>query len=116
MIGFWMRASRARNAAINTAATPPMPATWKESQPCVVASTIAYIALMSEAVTSTEPTQSTPCSNPRPLSARMSACPRARVARPIGRLTKKTQCQLSAWVRRPPASRPTEPPATETNT
>ena len=38
------------------------------------------------------------------------------MARPIGRLTKKTQCQLSAWVRMPPASRPRDPPATETNT
>ncbi len=38
------------------------------------------------------------------------------MARPIGRLTKKTQCQLSAWVRIPPASRPREPPATDTNT
>ena len=38
------------------------------------------------------------------------------MAAPIGRLTKKTQCQLSASVSRPPTSRPSEPPATETNT
>ena len=38
------------------------------------------------------------------------------MATPIGRLTKKTQCQLSAWVRIPPASRPSEPPATDTKT
>ena len=34
----------------------------------------------------------------------------------MGRLTKKTQCQLRACVSRPPARRPSEPPATETNT
>ena len=35
---------------------------------------------------------------------------------PIGMFTKNTQCQLSACVSRPPASSPSEPPATETNT
>ena len=70
---------------------------------------------MSDAVTSSEPTQSTP-SSPSPLSERMSARPSANVAAPIGRLTKKTQCQLSASVSTPPASRPREPPATDTNT
>ena len=74
------------------------------------------MALISEAVTSSEPSQSTPCPMPSPLSARISAWPSANVAMPIGRLTKKTQCQLSAWVSTPPASRPSEPPATETNT
>ena len=33
---------------------------------------------------------------------------------PIGRLTKKIQCQLTAWVIRPPASRPIEAPAEAT--
>ena len=33
------------------------------------------------------------------------------VAIPIGRLTKKIQCQLIDWVRMPPSSSPTEPPA-----
>src|SRR4029077_13327773 len=37
-------------------------------------------------------------------------------ATPIGRLTKKTQCQLKASVRTPPARSPSEPPATDTNT
>ena len=55
-------------------------------------------ALISEAVTSSEPSQSTPCPKPSPLSARISARPSTNVATPIGRLTKKTQCQLSAWV------------------
>ena len=35
-------------------------------------------------------------------------------ATPIGRLTKKIQCQLTAWVRTPPASRPIEAPAEAT--
>ena len=74
------------------------------------------MALISEAVTRSEPSQSTPCLKPSPLSARISAWPRANVARPIGRLTKKTQCQLSASVSRPPARSPSEPPATDTKT
>ena len=73
-------------------------------------------ALISEAVTSAEPIQSTPCSRPSPLSAPMKRWPRTKVATPIGRLTKKTQCQLRAWVSTPPASSPSEPPATDTNT
>ncbi len=36
------------------------------------------------------------------------------VAAPTGRLTKKIQCQFSAWVRMPPASRPTAAPADAT--
>ena len=37
------------------------------------------------------------------------------VAIPIGMLMKKIQCQLSACVSTPPASRPTDPPAEATN-
>jgi hypothetical protein len=36
------------------------------------------------------------------------------VAMPIGTLMKKIQCQLTAWVSTPPASRPIEPPADAT--
>ena len=39
---------------------------------------------------------------------------RTAVTIPIGMLTKKIQCQLIDWVRTPPASRPTEPPAEAT--
>ena len=43
-----------------------------------------------------------------------SAPGRARTrAAPIGRLTKNIQCQLRVWVSTPPASRPSEPPATD---
>ena len=53
---------------------------------------------------------------PEPVVRGDESRPSASVARPIGTLTKKIQCQLSACVRSPPASRPSEPPATETNT
>ena len=55
---------------------------------------------------------------------REARCPRSRLEQPqrqharstmpIGRLTKKIQCQLIAWVSTPPASRPIEPPAEAT--
>ena len=41
MIGFSMRASSATNAAMSTAARPPVPSTWADVQPWVVAATIA---------------------------------------------------------------------------
>ena len=40
-IGFAMRASSARNAAISATARPPIPSTCADVQPCVVASMIA---------------------------------------------------------------------------
>ena len=36
------------------------------------------------------------------------------VAMPIGTLTRKIQCQLRAWVKRPPASRPIDAPPAAT--
>ena len=74
------------------------------------------MALARDAVTSTDPSQSIPWLSPSPLSARITVRPRRKVATPIGRFTKKAQCQLNVCVRNPPASRPREPPATETNT
>ena len=41
MIGFSIRASRAMNAAMSRAAMPPTPSTSTDSQPWLVASTIA---------------------------------------------------------------------------
>jgi hypothetical protein len=41
MIGFWMRASSARNAAISRAASPAKLSTEEEVQPSAVAWTIA---------------------------------------------------------------------------
>ncbi len=81
-----------------------------------VASTIAYTAMPIASVTSSEPSQSTPCLMPSPLSAGISARPASTAMMPIGRLTKKIQCQLSSWVSTPPASSPSEPPATAVKT
>ena len=41
--------------------------------------------------------------------------PNTNAATPIGRLMKKIQCQLNAWVSTPPTRRPIEPPAEATN-
>src|SRR5215207_9674517 len=50
-----------------------------------------------------------------PLSFSISREARTQVAIPIGRFTRKIQCQLSASVRTPPASRPIEDPPAATN-
>ena len=50
-----------------------------------------------------------------PPPARSSARPSSHAATPIGTLTKKIQCQSSAWVSTPPASRPIDAPAEATN-
>ncbi len=44
----------------------------------------------------------------------MSRQPNTNVATPMGTLMKKIQCQLMAWVRAPPASRPSDPPPAST--
>ena len=49
-----------------------------------------------------------------PLVRRRGAARQPAVASPIGTFTKKIQCQLTAWVMTPPASRPTAPPAEAT--
>ena len=116
MMGFSILDSRAMKRAMSTAATAPNPSTWDEPQPWLVAWTIAYTAVINDTVTRTEPSQSTPCSRPMPRSSGMRMRPKVIAARPIGRLTKKIQCQLSASVSAPPARRPSEPPATAVNT
>ena len=70
---------------------------------------------MSEVVISTAPGTSVPPPKPMPLSrsSRRIAANPVKIA--IGTLMKKIQCQLIDWVRTPPASRPTEPPAEATN-
>ena len=94
-----------------------------------VASTIAYIVLISETVTSSEPAQSTPWASPlgaEPGSLLPSggSPPSERITQVRGReggdadrqVDELLQRQLRASVRRPPASRPSQPPATDTNT
>ena len=69
--------------------------------------------MIDAAVTRIEPSQSMPSATPRPSFSTISLRPKKNAAAPIGRLTKKIQCQLIAWVRIPPSSSPSEaPPAT----
>ncbi len=77
-------------------------------------STIVYTSSISEAVTRTAPRMSAPLPKPTPRSLSSSRMASTAVTIPIGILTKKIQCQLMAWVRTPPASRPTEAPAEAT--
>ena len=53
---------------------------------------------------------STPRLRPMPSFSSISHQPSRKVPRPMGRLMKKTQCQLISWVSTPPASKPREPP------
>ena len=69
---------------------------------------------MSDSVISTDPTTSTPVRMPSPTFSTIRARPATKVKTPIGTLMKKIQCQLRAWVRMPPTSRPMEPPPTAT--
>ena len=45
-----------------------------------------------------------------PSSFSISRRANTKVAMPIGRFTKKIQCQLIVWVSTPPASRPIDAP------
>ncbi len=72
--------------------------------------------IITAAVTRMEPTQSTPWRMPRPTLSTRRMEPATSVAMPTGTFTKKIQCHESAWVSAPPASSPTEPPPTATNT
>jgi hypothetical protein len=61
-------------------------------------------------VISNAPSQSTPRRRPGAGDSSIRTRPSRNAAAPIGRLMKKIQCQLSASVSEPPASRPIEPP------
>ena len=117
MIGFSIRASSARNAAISTAASPPNPSTCEESQPCAGGLRRSRRCRSSARRSRAASRASRRHARARCPCRRGSTPGRARTSTiPIGRLTKNTQCQLSAWVSTPPASSPSEPPATDTNT
>src|SRR5438128_8248376 len=58
----------------------------------------------------TAPTMSAPWRMPMPLSGSSRRAASSAVTMPSGRLTKKIQCQLTDWVMRPPAIRPTTAP------
>ena len=108
-------ASRTRNATSSAIAPAPRTSVRVAPQPSSAAgSTIVYTSSISEAVTRTAPRMSAPLPKPTPRSFSSSRMASTAVTIPIGILTKKIQCQLMAWVRTPPASRPTEAPAEAT--
>ena len=89
---------------------------WPASQPCCAAGpTIVKTVSIIAPVTSTAPGTSAPARSPAPRSGGITRRAATAVTAPIGRLTKKIQCQLRNWVSIPPASRPTAAPADATN-
>ena len=108
-------ASRTMKPARRTSVTAPNTTVRGAVQPSSAAGlTMVNTPTISAAVISTAPGTSVPRPSPRPLSFSISLTASTVVSTPIGRLTKKIQCQLIAWVRTPPASRPIEPPADAT--
>ena len=113
--GFSMRACRNTNAATRPIETAARMSVCAEVQPCCSTPRIVYTASISPAVTSTAPGTSAPSPMPIPGRSATSRVASRAVTMPIGTFTKKIQCQLMRSVRRPPASRPIEPPADATN-
>ena len=84
-----------------------------DDQPAWLPFTIAYTAVISDAVTVIAPkTSSRPPAAPRP--AGRSRSDSAHTATPMGRLTRKIQCQLSTSVSTPPSTTPMLPPPAAT--
>jgi hypothetical protein len=73
-----------------------------------------YTPSISPPVSSAAPGRSAPAVSPIPSRSGTSLIANNAVASPIGRFTKKIQCQLIVSVSTPPASSPIEPPATAT--
>ncbi len=97
----------------------PRPSILAASQPCCAAgSTIVKTPSIIAPVIRSAPGTSAPARYPAPRSRSITRSAAIAVAAPTGRLTKKIQCQFSAWVRMPPASRPTAAPVdvTKANT
>src|SRR5207237_4050798 len=108
--------SRGGNGTIGAIEPAPNSSVLAEPQPCFAAGpTIVYTPSISALVISTAPGTSAPSRRPIPGSSGTSRRAASAVAMPIGRFTKKIQCQLIDCVSTPPASRPTEPPAEATN-
>ena len=102
---------RATKPPINASANRPPPTVTASAQPRSWAPTIVATASIRPAVTSTPPRASAPRRRPMPAWSGRTRWARTAAARPIGTLTKKTQCHDVAWVRRPPRTRPIDPPA-----
>ena len=75
---------------------------------------MAYTASMSDVVTEMAPATSSLARSASGLPAGSSATHAAYTATPIGRLTRKIQCQLSALVSSPPSNTPMLPPPAHT--
>lgn len=114
MSGVVARAWRMRNPSISSTASAPSASVCAEPHAWWLAWTIVYTASISELTKSSAPGASAPCPSPIPFSAGSSRIASTAVVIPIGALTKKIQCQLSAWVSTPPASSPIAPPKAAT--
>ena len=100
--------------ASSTPAAPSKPSVCADVQPASLPLTMAYTASISEAVTVTAPPTSSLAPAACPGASGSSTRLAAYTPAPIGRLTRNTQCQLSAPVSRPPASTPMLPPPAHT--
>ena len=103
------------NAASSPIETAPSASVWVDPQPSSVTPRIVYTPSIRPPVSSAAPGRSAPAARPIPARSGTSLIANSAVASPIGRLTKKIQCQLIASVSTPPTSSPIEPPATATN-
>jgi len=108
-----MRDSMAMNAASSTPAPASSPSVCTESQPAWLPLIAAYTASSSDAVIVVAPAPSSGWAvrrSPGAIRRRHSSA----TPMPIGRLTRKIQCQLSRLVSTPPSSTPTLPPPAHT--
>ena len=112
--GCGTRASMTMNAASSTTAAPSSPSVCADVQPASLPSTIAYTASISDTVIVTAPATSSLALDAVPLSLSSSERVSAMTATPIGRLTRKIQCQLKPPVSSPPSSTPMLPPPAQT--
>ena len=103
-----------RKTARSATAAPSRPSVWPESQPAWLPFTIAYTASISAPVTVTAPPTSSrpPAAEPPVVGSSRSASTTTRT--PIGKLTRKIQCQLIRSVRTPPSRTPRLPPPAAT--
>ena len=112
--GFAIRDSRTRKAMSDATAAAPNPTVWADPHPKSVVRMIVYTPSRSAAVTRRAPGASAPLPSPIPGSASSNRRAKTAVMIPIGMLTRKIQCQLSASVRKPPARSPIDAPAAAT--
>ncbi len=112
--GFAVRDSRTTKAISDAIAAAPNPTVWADPHPKSVVRMIVYTPSNSAAVTRKVPIASAPFPSPIPRSDSSNRKAKNAVVMPIGMLTRKIQCQLSASVRKPPARSPIDAPAAAT--